>query len=46
LKIEDLRNESSLHALGWHVVTIWECALKKKSDHPWLVARLQALLAK
>jgi DNA mismatch endonuclease, patch repair protein len=40
----DLRNENAIRALGWHVVTIWECALKKKSDHPWLVARLPALL--
>ncbi len=40
----DLRNENALRHLGWHVVTIWECALKKKSDHPWLVARLPTLL--
>lgn len=42
----DLRNETALRALGWHVVTIWECALRKKSDHPWLVARLPALLGR
>ena len=42
----DLRNQAALLVLGWHVVTIWECALKKKSDHPWLVARLPALLGK
>ena len=40
----DLRNENALRAMGWHVVTIWECALKKKSDHPWLIARLPMLL--
>jgi DNA mismatch endonuclease (patch repair protein) len=40
----DLRNENALRALGWHVVTIWECALRKKSDRPWLIARLPALL--
>ena len=40
----DLRNEQALHHLGWHVVTIWECAFRKKSDHPWLIARLPALL--
>jgi DNA mismatch endonuclease (patch repair protein) len=42
----DLRNENSIRALGWHLVTIWECALKEKSDHPWLIARLPALLGK
>jgi DNA mismatch endonuclease (patch repair protein) len=42
----DLRNESALRLLGWHVVTIWECALRRKSDHPWLIARLPVLLGK
>ena len=45
-RARDLRNETALLAQGWHVVTIWECALKKKSDHSWLVARLPALLGK
>jgi DNA mismatch endonuclease (patch repair protein) len=40
----DLRNETALRHLGWHVVTIWECALRKKSDHPWLAKRLPRLL--
>lgn len=40
----DLRNETALRLLGWHVVTIWECALKRKSDHPWLVTRFPRLL--
>jgi DNA mismatch endonuclease (patch repair protein) len=43
-RARDLRNEDAIRSLGWHVVTIWECALRKKSDHPWLVARLPALL--
>jgi DNA mismatch endonuclease (patch repair protein) len=43
-RARDLRNENALRDLGWHVVTIWECALRKKSDHPWLVARLPKLL--
>ncbi len=42
----DLRNETALRHLGWHVVTIWECALRKKSDHPWLIARLPILLGR
>ncbi len=40
----DLRNEAALRALGWHVVTIWECALRKKSDRLWLAKRISALL--
>lgn len=43
-RARDLRNENALRLLGWHVVTIWECALKKTSDRPWLAARLPALL--
>lgn len=42
----DLRNENELLKRGWHVVTIWECALKKKSDQPWLISRIPALLGK
>jgi DNA mismatch endonuclease (patch repair protein) len=30
----DLSNESALTSAGWHVVTIWECALKKKIRPP------------
>jgi DNA mismatch endonuclease, patch repair protein len=26
-RARDLRNETALRALGWHVVTIWECAV-------------------
>jgi hypothetical protein len=40
----DLRNESSLRKLGWHVVTIWECALKPQSDRAWLEIRNLASL--
>ena len=40
----DLRNESALTSAGWHVVTIWECALRKKSDRLWLAKRIPALL--
>jgi DNA mismatch endonuclease (patch repair protein) len=42
----DLRNETALRTLGWHVVTIWECALKRPKDHAWLIARLPELLDK
>ncbi len=40
----DLRNETALRHLGWHVVTIWECALKKKSARLWLADRLPKLI--
>ena len=42
----DLRNEAALRALGWHVVTIWECALRKKSDRTWLAKRLPKLIGR
>ena len=34
----DLRNQRDLNALGWHVMVVWECATRKKSD-----AQLEAL---
>lgn len=27
----DIRNNERLYALGWNVITIWECELKRKS---------------
>ncbi len=43
-RARDLRNENALLDLGWHVVTIWECALRTASARSWLVKRLPALL--
>ena len=40
----DLRNENALRALGWHVVTIWECALKTPAARIWQTDRLPQLL--
>jgi len=40
----DLRNENSLRDAGWHVVTIWECALKTAAAREWLALRLPGLL--
>ncbi len=40
----DLRNENALRQLGWHVVTIWECALKTPAARIWLTDRLPQLL--
>lgn len=37
----DQRNEEALRAVGWHVLTIWECEMK---DLPALQLRLQAFV--
>jgi DNA mismatch endonuclease (patch repair protein) len=39
----DLKNENALRQLGWHVVTIWECALKTKEARGWLQKRIPYL---
>ena len=31
-RARDLRNENAIRSHGWHVVPIWECALRKKRD--------------
>jgi DNA mismatch endonuclease (patch repair protein) len=41
----DLRNEEALIALDWHVVTIWECALKTAAARLWIEPRLPALIS-
>ena len=43
-RARDLRNEAALLALGWHVVTIWECALKSAAARAWLETKLPRLL--
>ena len=43
-RARDLRNEDALRAHGWHVVTIWECALKTTAARKWLEARLTRLI--
>jgi DNA mismatch endonuclease (patch repair protein) len=40
----DRRNEDSLRAMGWHVVTVWSCALDTIAAREWLKLRLPALL--
>lgn len=45
-RARDLRNENAIRSLGWHVVTIWECALRKKSDLAWLEKRLPGLIGR
>ncbi len=43
-RARDLRVENELRAMGWHVVTIWECALKTAAARAWLEARLEKLI--
>ena len=43
-RVRDIRSEKALRSLGWHVVTIWACALKNASARLWLENRLPSLL--
>jgi len=43
-RARDLRNETALLALGWHVVTIWSCALDTIPARAWLAEQLPRLL--
>jgi len=43
-KARDLRAEAAVHELGWHVVTIWACALKNRSAREWLLTKIPSLL--
>lgn len=45
-RARDLRVESELRALGWHVVTLWACAVKTKSAREWLESRLPVLVGR
>jgi DNA mismatch endonuclease (patch repair protein) len=43
-RARDQRNEAAIRSLGWHVVTIWECALTTVAARQWLTARLPSLI--
>jgi len=43
-KARDLRAENALRSLGWHVVTIWACAVKTRAARGWLEKRLPKLI--
>jgi DNA mismatch endonuclease, patch repair protein len=45
-RTRDIRNEEALLGQGWHVVTIWECAIKSASGRKWLESRLPRLIGK
>ena len=43
-KARDARVEKELCRLGWHVVTLWACAVKTRGARDWLEARLPVLI--
>lgn len=43
-RARDRRNAEELYQLGWHVVTIWACALDTVAAREWLRERLPSLL--
>lgn len=43
-RARDARVENELHQLGWHVVTLWACAVKTRGARDWLEARLPVLI--
>ena len=45
-RARDARVENELRALGWHVVTLWACAVKTKSAREWLESRLPMLIGR
>ena len=40
----DRENERRLRALGWRVITVWECELQKEAQGPTLAALYQTIL--
>jgi len=42
-RARDLRVENALRGMGWHVVTIWACALKNAKTRRWLETKLERL---
>ena len=43
-RARDERVENELRELGWHVVTIWACAVKNRAAREWLETRLPVLI--
>lgn len=43
-RARDRRTEDALREAGWHVVTIWECAVKTIAAREWLWRRLPNLI--
>ena len=45
-RARDTRVERELQNLGWHVVTLWACAVKTRGARDWLEARLPVLIGR
>jgi DNA mismatch endonuclease (patch repair protein) len=45
-RARDARVERELRSLGWHVVTLWACAVKTRSAREWLESRLPVLIGR
>ncbi len=45
-RARDVRHEAALTALGWHVVTIWACAVKTRAARSWLEGRIPGLVGR
>jgi DNA mismatch endonuclease (patch repair protein) len=45
-RARDARVENELRTLGWHVVTLWACAVKTRSAREWLESRLPVLIGR
>lgn len=45
-RARDARNEAALCAMGWNVVTVWECALRTEAARQWLLARIDRLIGR
>lgn len=43
-RLRDAAKEEELLALGWHVVTVWECATTTEEARRWLLRRLPRLV--
>lgn len=43
-RARDLRVQRELQSLGWHVVTVWGCALKNRAAREWLIKQIPKLL--
>ena len=43
-RARDARVVNELHQLGWHVVTLWACAVKTRGARDWLEVRLPVLI--
>lgn len=43
-KARDRKNQALLYSAGWHVVTIWTCALETKVARAWLERQLPRLM--